>query len=537
MPDRTTASPTGDVADGRLARRALLAAALLGVLADILLRNEPWGVGLVLWMALLATVIVYLAWQRARPIGTESLTWLVLAVCFAGGLAWRDADTLRAFDVLAMLSALVLLAMSFNAIPVPSLGTARVRDLVLSALGTGLSVAGGVVPLVLRDAELHTALRPEQEGTVKRFVRAIILATPIVFVFGLLLTRADPVFGSYFTFPNVDIELVFSHVVITGFFAWVVAGWLRRALLMRVAESADGFAPFPLTLGATDIAVALGALSVLFAAFVLAQIGWLFGGEDYVLRTTGLTFAIYARRGFFELAVVAGLLLPVLLGAHALIPNSDLRTHRIYRRLSLVIVLLLGAILASAGARMRLYIQYYGISVDRLYATAIMIWLAIVFVWLAFTLLRSRPRAFAWGLVVSGYAVLISLNILNPDATVARANLARDTSTRAEGTETGSDLVYLATLGGDAIPPLVARLTAPTSFVDSASVHDRCTAARLVLERWTGDRRARQTRSWTQWNLARSRAAEAVSANESPLRSLACAKAPVKANSTPPVTP
>ena len=246
----------------------------------------------------------------------------------------------------------------------------------------------------MRDAELDTGARSSSNGSAKRIGKALLITAPILVVFTLLLTQADPVFGSYFEFLNVDLEVVLSHVVIAGFFAWVVAGWLRRSLLAHPggADISASALPFTLTLGATDVTLALGALNLLFAAFVVAQVGWLFGGEALVLRTTGLSYAEYARRGFFELTGVAGLLLPVLLVAQALIPASEVRTLRIYRRLAVPLVVLLGAIMFSAFARMRLYVQYYGISTDRLFATAFMIWLAIVFVWLACTVLRSRPR-------------------------------------------------------------------------------------------------------------------------------------------------
>jgi len=517
--DSGTPSPRAVVA-----RRVLRGAVLLGILADPLLRNEPWGLGLLVWMAAFAALAVGLARQGGRPFSRESGVWLGVAVLFAAGLSWRDAGMLHAFDVLAMLAALVLLAMSIAARPVPGLAPARVRDLIRAAFGTGLDVATGVVPLAIRDAELHTALRPSSDGRVRRVGRALLITAPILLVFTLLLTRADPVFGSFFTFPDVEVDVLLSHVVIAGFFAWVTAGWLRRSLLAHSGvggEAGTPAAPFPLTLGATDVAIALGALNLLFSAFVIVQIGWLFGGEALVLRTTGLSYAEYARRGFFELTVVAGLLLPVLLAAQALIPDSDFRTLRIFRRLAAPLVLLLGAMMLSAGARMRLYVEYYGISVDRLYATAFMLWLATVFVWLAVTVLRSRPRAFATGLVVSGFAVLFTLNVLNPDALVARANLARGESVVRTGAA-GADLRYVARLGGDAVPVLVSALTAPNVDVDAAPAAERCAAANILLERWTGERRARMARSWTQWNLARFRAARAVRAHEAELRQLAC---------------
>lgn len=540
VPTAEPAGPESSIPSPRalVARRALVGAVLLGILADPLLRNEPWGLGLLVWMVVFATIAIALVRQNGRPLSQESSIWLAVAVLFVAGLSWRDSEVLQFFDVLAMLTALVLLAMSIAAIPVPGLALARVRDLIRAAFGTGLDVATGVVPLLLRDAEVHTAIRPSDYGNVRRIGRALLITVPILLVFTLLLARADPVFGSFIRFPDVDLEVVLSHGVVAGFFAWVVAGWLRRSLLAHPGAAGTPGTPLPftltLTLGATDVTLALGALNVLFAAFVVVQMGWLFGGEALVLRTTGLSYADYARRGFFELTGVAGLLLPVLLGAQALIPAADFRTLRFHRRLAVPLLVLLGAIMFSAGARMSLYVQYYGISTDRLYATAFMIWLGVVFVWLAFTVLRSRPRTFATGLVVSGFVVLFTLNVLNPDALVARANLARGDARRTGAA--GTDLRYVASLGGDAVPVLVSALTAPEIAVDTAASGGRCAAAAILLDRWTGEKRARMARNWAQWNIARSRATRAVRAHEAELQRLACPETP-DAAVTRPVSP
>jgi hypothetical protein len=529
-----TATPIVLPGRARLARRVLQCAALLGVVADPMFRNGAWGLGLLAWMVLFAILTLALARQAGRSLSRESRTWLAVAVLFSAGLTWRDAEVLQFFDVVAMIAALVLLAMSLDAIPVSGLARARVRDLIRAAFGTGLDVATAVIPLAMRDAEFHTALRPATDGNLRRIGRALIFTIPIVLVFTLLFAQADPVFGSFITIPDIDLGILFSHVVLAGFFFWIVAGWLRRSLLTQSATGTGATSPFPLSLGVTDVTRALGALNLLFAAFVVVQVGWLFGGEALVLRTTGLSYAEYARRGFFELTCVAGLLLVVLLGAQALIPAAEVRTVRAFRRLAVPLVGLLGTIMFSAGARMKLYIQYYGISTDRLYATAFMIWLAIVFVWLALTVLRSRPRTFATGLVVSGFVVLLVLNVLNPDALVARANLARGVARHAG--EAGADERYVASLGGDAVPVLVAALVGSPVAVDSLPATDRCRAAAMLLDRWTGERSARMAGSWTQWNSARARAIETVRAHESELQRRACPRtAPQTA--TPPAAP
>src|SRR5690606_35202869 len=51
----------------RLARRVLLGAAVAGILADPLLRNEPWGLGLLAWMVVFAAITLLLVRQSGRP--------------------------------------------------------------------------------------------------------------------------------------------------------------------------------------------------------------------------------------------------------------------------------------------------------------------------------------------------------------------------------------------------------------------------------------------------------------------------------------
>jgi hypothetical protein len=498
------------------ARRALVAAAGLGVLADLLLRNGPAGLGLPVWIAAFVVVLLVLLRRLGRPVSGETWAWLAVAVFFAAGQAWRDSAMLHGFNFLAVLAALVLVAMSLNAIPVPRLAVARLRDLLGSAFATGLGVAFGMPQLLIADTEFHAVVAPATSA--RRLGRAVVITVPVLLIFTALLANADPIFGALITMPDLDFELLFSHVVVTGLFAWVVGGWLRRSLLAGPTEARPAASAFPLTLGATDLALSLGALNLLFATFVVVQIGWLFGGEALVLRTTGLSYAEYARRGFFELACVASLLLPVLLGAHALIPASDSRTHRLFRRLALPLTVLLGAIMASAFARMRLYVHYYGLSTDRLYATAFMVWLVIVFGWLAFTVLRARPRSFALGMVVSGFLVLAGLSIMNPDALVARANLARAETGRTGAA--GADLRYVASLGGDAVPALVATLVTPRRGATGVPAEERCKAADRLLKKWTAGGH------WTQWNLARQGARDVVRRHATELRRMTCPMAP-----------
>ena len=70
----------------------------------------------------------------------------------------------------------------------------------------------------------------------------------------------------------------------------------------------------------------LALVDALFAAFVAVQFRYLFGGEAMV-GAASLTRAEYARRGFFELATVVALVVPMLLVAEWIIDKRDARLY------------------------------------------------------------------------------------------------------------------------------------------------------------------------------------------------------------------
>ena len=114
------------------------------------------------------------------------------------------------------------------------------------------------------------------------------------------------------------------------------------------------------------------------------------------------------------------------------------------RGLSGCLVALVGVVMASALQRLWLYQQQFGLTELRIYATGVVLWLAVVFVWLGVTVLRGRRHLFAIGAIVAGFAATLCINVVNPDALIARTNLDRPQV----------DVTYLGTLSDDALPAL-----------------------------------------------------------------------------------
>lgn len=491
-------------------------AALLGISGDALLREGPVGPGLAIWVAMLALAALSLAWSAGRRVPREAVAWLGAAVLLASCVVWRD--DLRPLDVLATMATLGLAAVALRD-PALAIGAPRLRDTLWAGFAIVMSTARGIVPLALRElftGEGHAGARAQARTTL----RLTVIVGVLLLVFGSLLRSADPIFASLVALPAFDVETLFSHVVLIGFCAWIAGGWAYGAL---VESPTSRLAPdrLPITLGLLDVTAALGTLAALFGAYVLTQLGWFFGGERFLQATTGLTAAQYARQGFFQMVWVVTLVVPLLLATRAALA-PDPRLARRHTMLSLPIVGLLLAIIVSAALRMRLYVQYYGLTTERLYTLVFMGWLTIVLALLAATVLRGRGRPFVAGSVVSALTLLVGLHVVVPDVVVARVNIARAQSPSAT---TRLDLPYLASLSGDAIPLAVQATLAPPTERERRDPFDadaHCAASSRLLHQWGPVSRAAERRrvdgAWRSWNAGESRALRAVGARSAELR-------------------
>jgi hypothetical protein len=186
----------------------------------------------------------------------------------------------------------------------------------------------------------------------------------------------------------------------------------------------------------------------------------------------------------------------LLLGGHWLLSKDDIKAGRVFRYLAGTQVLLLFVIMISAVQRMRLYQNEYGLTELRLYTTAFMGWLAVVFLWFAATVLRGQRNHFAFGALVVGFGMIATLHFLNPDGFIVRTNVARAEAGRR------FDVSYAVSLSADAAPALVAampKLTQP----------ERQEVASHLLWQWSPPGYS----DWRAWSWSRRRAWQVTAEN------------------------
>ena len=474
----------------RLGLWLLPAALLIGFCGDSLLRATPWGLNVLLWVGLLLGLLYGLA-RRLNCSLTGEGKWLAVpALVFAAGFAWRDSSTLRALDGCGLLCCLGVGAARTQA------GQIRLSGLWEYFAEILQSVFGSVFdifPLLRRDIGWETVPRSGWLPRALAAGRGLLLVLPLLLLFGALLSAADAVYQKLLAQVfHFDPGVLLNHFFLIFGLACLAAGFGRWLLLAPFASAGpERLSRLP-TLGAVETGTILGLLNLLFLSFVLVQIRYFFGGAATIAATAGLTYTQYARSGFFELVWVAALVLPLLLSLHKLQDARNDRALRLFSAQAAVQVALLFVILASAMLRMKLYQDTCGLTELRLYTMAFMGWLAVVFAWFVWTVLRGRRDFFAFGTAITAFVLIVGLHVANPDAQIVRVNAARAAQTRQFDTD------YAASLSADAVPALVSVLPSLPPAVQGD------VSARLLAQ-WS-----QNGEDWHSWNWGRFSAVGAV---------------------------
>lgn len=473
------------------AAETVFVALVLGVLADLLFHGASLGLNAPLWLGALVGALLYAGRHRGSGGSLVEVACLALSLAAAAALAWRASEALQALLFLASGAFLVLAVAIRSGLPWRRTGVA----LFLGAMvASGIAIAAGLYRVQSRLELRNHALRRSKEGA-GTVTRSLVLGGPVLLVFALLFASADAVFEDRLAgLVGFDVAPLLQHLFWLLAGAWFAGGVTWATVEGRLVTAPERQLPEARLLKSSEVATILGALALLFAAFVAVQLRYHFGGHDVVQDTLGLTYAEYARRGFFELVVAAVLLLPLLLVADWARRHGG-GADAIFRGLAGLLVALLFVVMASALQRMRVYEEAYGLTEDRLYAVAVLLGLAVVFVLFLRTLIAGRNDWFVAGSIAAAAVVLGVLTLIGPDGVIAERNIER------ASVEHPFDADYAASLDADAVPVLARRL-------GELSPDDAGIVACSLLGEWgegSGD-------GWRSWNWSRAEAARAVEA-------------------------
>ena len=310
----------------------------------------------------------------------------------------------------------------------------------------GLRLTGGFscyTPSELANAGVHAAFsnfsllphalkqlftRSGKGKTLLLCLLGLLIAVPVTALAVSLLMRADAAFEALWqsltggfaqALPLRIAECVLAVPVALYFFG-LIYGCAKKhhtqALTRESAaqtRSACRIAPMPL------LAAALMPLLIVYALYFFAQAAY-FSNAFQRIFPEGFTYASFARRGFFELCLIATLNLGVLF----LVWLLEKGAHPLLRVLSILLSVCTLLFIAIDEAKMALYIHYYGLTPLRVYTSWFMALLFLIFVILLLGRIRPRMNA-GRALCICSLAMVFLLLFINTDRVIVGYNVSR----------------------------------------------------------------------------------------------------------------
>jgi len=431
---------------------------VLGVAFVFLFYKQGLGLNYSLFITGVAAVGLLLARVFSRRLEREQYVVITAGVFFSIMVFVRSSELLTFFNILG--SVLLLL------VAVKMFAGGRLRTFVagdyLKVLFLPFSFIGPFFETFPAIVSLKKV--PGGDSRRKEIIRGSLMSVVALAIFALLFASADAgfekLFSNIFSF-KIDEDLARRTILgsfVTAFFIGAFA-FMFNKLHTAPAPLPEGKAR---NLGEIETMILLGSINALFLVFILLQVSYLFGGVPHLIEE-GLTYADYAREGFFQLVVVAILSFLIITFSERQIVQNNGEHVRSFKIFSGVLVIQVIVILVSAFSRLSLYENAYGFTDTRLYSHAFMIWLGVVLLLLSVHIWKNEKRTeFSFRTFCTVIILLFFMNILNPDAFIAKKNLDRYRSTGL------LDAAYLGSLSDDALPYTISLLDDPKEEVNKS---------------------------------------------------------------------
>ncbi len=206
----------------------------------------------------------------------------------------------------------------------------------------------------------------------------------------------------------------------------------------------------------------LSAISVCYLLYLFSQLAYFFSAFKGFLPNGEITYAAYARKGFFEMCMIAVINLVIVFSALLLAKKKQDKVCHSIKAIATFISVFTLIIIATAISKMVLYITAYGMTVLRVTTSAFMLFLSIVFISVILRIYLKKINIIKTALITAGSIILL-LGTVNVNSVCARYNY--------ESYKTGRvntiDIQQLYGLGYEGMPYIIKLTT--TEDLDVAS--------------------------------------------------------------------
>lgn len=284
---------------------------------------------------------------------------------------------------------------------------------------------------------------------IPQIVVGVLVAIPLLMIIISLLTSADAAFQQFVErvfFIRMGINIIeigfrVAFVLIATLFFFCVFQVIgkrtkREIRIQHVSKRKKWNGVILLTV--------LLLVNTVYLTFIVTQFNYFFHNGLY----TGVTYADYARRGFYELLIVSFLNLILLLICIKRAMAGTRLLKRLLQTSYSILVVSSGVLLVSVWQRFILYEEMYGFTIAGALATYFMLFLLVLFAYMLFRIwLENLPILHFY--LISAFVFYTMLNVVNIEGIVVENNIERYE-------ETGKiDIYYLDRMGAEGVRGLI----------------------------------------------------------------------------------
>ncbi len=477
-------------------KNLLLASLIVGILWDILFWQKAPGISIPIFiMTCLIGGFLLLRSENHHP-NHKTYGLMGLLLLFSVWACIRKDPLTIFLNVMLVFFFLLILSATYKSGSWSSFSILEyVRQMLVTIMNT---ITLPWKYLIGINQSQETEQKRKKNQIVRRLLRGLLLAIPVLVVFTALLSSADLIFQQNIQHMLADFDLEnLTETILRGFMVLCVAyffiGILQNAAahsghvgLERERTNISSFLSF------IEIAVIMSSVILLFSVFVVIQFRYFFSGEVNI-SISGYTYAEYARRGFVELTLVAVFSLLLLRGLQSTATFENKGQQKVFKGISTILVALVLVILVSSFQRLTLYESAYGFTNLRLYAHIFIIWLGILLIGTILLEFLDRGQLFATASILAMVGFAITLNIINVDGFIVRHNIQR----AVNGQEL--DTRFLASLSSDAVPALAQQYHSTSNEDLQRKIGNILTCHQEMLENSNSEQNHWQAFHFADW--------------------------------------
>lgn len=290
--------------------------------------------------------------------------------------------------------------------------------------------------------------RQNKKG-VGKVVLGAVCAIPTIIILVLLLRSSDAAFDGLMT--KIGDYVGGSNSIIFKIIVSILLFPILLSLGLGLAKNKREQAKWRIK-GEIDSVFAvsfLSAISLVYVTYIFSQFAYFFSAFKGLLPN-GITHASYARRGFFEMTVIAAFNFVIICLASVLIKRrEDGKRNTLLNAVIVFIGVFTLLLIATAISKMVLYINAFGMTRLRILTSAFMVFLAVLFITVILRVFIHKIAVIKTG-IAAAMVILLCLGFCDVDKTIAKYNLFA----YEQGYTKSLDVEAIGDLGYGAVPTL-----------------------------------------------------------------------------------